>query len=230
MVASLAMFGTANFVRQPERRQPLSWAILAAWGLAGLPTKAAGVNQLPTGFQSGLSSASINALAEMWAPTTAGPAPQRAEQLGFQAQDLLTEVRSRIGLNITQLAGALRVERPTIYAWLRGEQPNQSNRSRLEELAGVSELWAQLSVAPGSASLSRRIQSGETVLEALSAGTIDKESIRQVLIAPSAVKSGASLDAASRAKALGISKDPRSGESRENFLPRPFATDLGENQ
>ena len=52
-----------------------------------------------------------------------------------------------MALNKAQLAGILRVTRPTLYDWLRGREPNAANAGRLDTLLRI---LAQASVSSAS--------------------------------------------------------------------------------
>src|SRR3990172_12683735 len=51
------------------------------------------------------------------------------------AAEMISRVRSELSITVKELASILRVERPTIYGWLRGRTvPYPRNRRRLQEL------------------------------------------------------------------------------------------------
>lgn len=75
-------------------------------------------------------------------------------KLGFDTQHseptlttpakMVEELREAFGLNVTQLAQVLHIERITVYAWLRTElleKLNQSNRGRLWSLYKIAKQW-----------------------------------------------------------------------------------------
>jgi hypothetical protein len=69
---------------------------------------------------------------------------REAESLNT-AETILAELRSFLGLNISETARIVRVERPTIYAWLsRRSIPQQANGVRLARLEGVVAMWRRL--------------------------------------------------------------------------------------
>jgi hypothetical protein len=58
--------------------------------------------------------------------------------------EMVEALREAFGLNVTQLAQILRIERITVYAWLRTdrmEKLNPSNRSRLWRLYQIARQW-----------------------------------------------------------------------------------------
>ena len=59
----------------------------------------------------------------------------------------MQELQAALSLNKTQLAGVLRVTRPTLYDWLHGREPNAANAGRLDTLLSI---LAQASVSSAS--------------------------------------------------------------------------------
>lgn len=63
--------------------------------------------------------------------------------------EMLGAVRSVFSLTMTDLAYALRVERPTVYAWLRGDaHPQRANWERLMALWRLANRWRSSVHAP----------------------------------------------------------------------------------
>ena len=69
-----------------------------------------------------------------------------------QVQELL----AALSLNKSQLAQILRVTRPTIYEWLRGNRPNAVNEKRLSTLLRILDNTSVSSVAPLNARFVRQ--------------------------------------------------------------------------
>ena len=62
------------------------------------------------------------------------------------AHELLAAIQSAFGLTITCLAAVLRVERPTIYAWLKEtSMPSPANAARLDKVAELADYWLRAS-------------------------------------------------------------------------------------
>ncbi len=58
--------------------------------------------------------------------------------------DELALIQHRLGLNVSELAAALKITRPTVYAWLRGEaEPHASNLLRLSSLVAAADSLKQ---------------------------------------------------------------------------------------
>ena len=61
----------------------------------------------------------------------------------------IARLRSTLSLNISEVAAALRVERPTIYAWIGGRtRPQQGNLARLDLILRVARRWSELTPQP----------------------------------------------------------------------------------
>jgi hypothetical protein len=94
----------------------------------------------------------------------------------------LETIKSHFGIGVKHLAAALEVERPTVYAWMKGERlPQQKRWDRIQTLLELANYWQGLSQYP----LSRRIfvpsGSGQSVIDLLSAVTLDTPRIKQLL-------------------------------------------------
>jgi transcriptional regulator with XRE-family HTH domain len=83
--------------------------------------------------------------------------------------EMLVQIRTRLGLNMSQLANVLRVQRPTVYAWLNAAQkPNPANIERVRKVWQIAAFWGDLSSAPLKGALHREVVEGHTVLSLLS--------------------------------------------------------------
>ncbi|MFN8519581.1 MAG: helix-turn-helix transcriptional regulator [Chloroflexota bacterium] len=62
---------------------------------------------------------------------------------------VIAEIRATLGLNISETARALGVERPTVYAWLAGQvTPQRANMVRLGRVADIAASWRRRSSRP----------------------------------------------------------------------------------
>jgi DNA-binding transcriptional regulator YiaG len=67
----------------------------------------------------------------------------------YSPSQLLGTIRSSLSLRVTELAEALQVQRPTIYAWMKSEtEPQDDNRLRLEVISEIAREWRSLSDKP----------------------------------------------------------------------------------
>lgn len=94
----------------------------------------------------------------------------------------LDSIKTRLGIGIKHLAAALGVERPTVYAWMKGERlPQQKRWERIQSLLELADHWQELSRHP----LSRRIfvpfESGQSAMDLLSADTLDIPKVKKML-------------------------------------------------
>lgn len=101
---------------------------------------------------------------------------------GNPLPEKLETIKARLGIGMKHLAAALRVERPTVYAWKKGVRQPQSQRwMRIHALSELADYWQALSRHP----LSRRIfvpmESGQSTMDLLSAEILDSPRIKEVL-------------------------------------------------
>ncbi len=87
-------------------------------------------------------------------------------------------VEESLGLTRSQLAEALRVERPTLYQWLRGSQPRQGNLARLTTLRSIASDWDDVELGSASSAWSMRFPGESSLAELLTAEEIDFDAIR----------------------------------------------------
>ena len=95
----------------------------------------------------------------------------RHREAPLSAAAMLARVRSELSLAITELSSILRVERPTIYAWLSGRvTPYLRNRRRLQELYRIALAWSEMSSAPVGDSVRWEDETGNSIAELLRRG------------------------------------------------------------
>jgi transcriptional regulator with XRE-family HTH domain len=86
----------------------------------------------------------------------------------------INAIRSAFGLSVTDLAAVFRVERPTVYSWLKLEStPSDANARRLGTILKLADTWRSLSPAGASVDVRAMDSAGRTVLAALSSVDID---------------------------------------------------------
>lgn len=95
----------------------------------------------------------------------------------------LAVIRAAFPLQILQIAEILVVSRPTIYAWIGGEQQPQSRcQARLNQVYALAEFWNEQSHLPLPVeSLISPDQTGISIMDMLKAGSIDTARIKQRL-------------------------------------------------
>ena len=96
-------------------------------------------------------------------------------------RDALASIKAAFGLTTKDLASVLRVERQTIYAWIRGEnEPSDENNRRIRSLMTLAAQWNTLSNLPARKLLRIKFEN-TTLLEELSQVNLDFDKIRSVL-------------------------------------------------
>jgi hypothetical protein len=81
------------------------------------------------------------------------------------------------------MAKIFRVGRPTVYSWLRDDPGLRANHARrIDEIYEAAAMWRSASTQPIGEFMSRPLGSGDTLLELLSAKTVDKSAIHDAFI------------------------------------------------
>jgi len=133
--------------------------------------------------------ASSSALQQLYRSATGatalvcGGADQTIQTLKISEQ--LTLVQSFFGLGITQLAGVLRVQRPTIYSWL-SDSPDALRGSNAKRLDLLFKLASQMHLRLGQSIAdvgAVRFASGTSLLDALMAPAIDPDFVLESVVA-----------------------------------------------
>jgi transcriptional regulator with XRE-family HTH domain len=101
---------------------------------------------------------------------------------------MLAQVRAHLSLSMGEVASALEVERPTVYAWLAGRaEPHERNRRRLQRLFDVALRWNRLSNAPLGSRLRHPDEQGTSVLDLLRSGRFAEAAARLDTLARTAL-------------------------------------------
>jgi DNA-binding transcriptional regulator YiaG len=105
---------------------------------------------------------------------------EAAEALTATAR--LAFIREWLSLNISQLATALDVTRPTVYDWLSGErEPHADNALRIKQVYNLARDWERMSAVPLRVSATTPIFDDKTLLSALSGPAPDVSLARALL-------------------------------------------------
>lgn len=113
--------------------------------------------------------------------------PQSAPGVAPIAQSLAEQVsaiKAAFGLTISQLAKVLRVERQTVYDWMDEENPPQIQGYKRERLAAIQRLaiqWNQFCPWPAGKEIATYAVDGKTLLDLLSADTLDETHLQTVM-------------------------------------------------
>jgi excisionase family DNA binding protein len=91
---------------------------------------------------------------------------------------MLATIKSELSVTITEMAGLLGVERPTLYSWIAEERsPHPSNRNRLDGLYEVAMQWKKKNNGVLGNFRNYRLASGQTLLDLLKASPLPIETI-----------------------------------------------------
>ncbi len=91
-------------------------------------------------------------------------------------------IRRWLSLSITELAEVMRVQRPTIYAWMKSQyQPNSNNRARIHRLHNLAMSWKNLSSRPIGKAATKHPDIRESLIELLRRNTLDDARIMLAL-------------------------------------------------
>lgn len=118
-------------------------------------------------------------------------------------------IRNAFGLTVTDLAGVLRVERPTVYSWLKDSAvPNPSRSQRIDALLRLAVAWVKSAGPDRKPDLQARTPFGPTLIEALRDDTLREFVLREHLALNGRVQGGDRLpvDFAAIARQAGIAE------------------------
>jgi len=124
---------------------------------------------------------SVNAAVPL--PFKLGSSQRQCEPALTTPAEMVEELREVFGLNVTQLAQVLHIERITVYAWLRTERMeklNQSNRNRLWRLYQVAKQWGSYAPLAGKYLVEPIPGRNTTLLQILCAPQLDPGEFAQV--------------------------------------------------
>ncbi len=102
---------------------------------------------------------------------------ENGRQDALLPQEQIVGIQRYLSLNVTDLSSALRVGRPTIYAWMRGVQPQHAHLQRIEQVYRIARSWRAMSSSPVGAHLAVRLGSGSSLLTQLADETLDEGAI-----------------------------------------------------
>lgn len=97
---------------------------------------------------------------------------------------IVGDIKAAFGLNVTQLARILQVERPTIYQWMDEDQNPRiqpRNRERLLTIQMFAEEWNRISSQPANKLFETLSFEGKTLMDLLGNNTLDKPTIRSAM-------------------------------------------------
>lgn len=94
---------------------------------------------------------------------------RRAVTVPRTASEKLARIRASLSLNVAELGRILKVERPTIYAWMRDDSVSlrPENRIRLDRLYAFAKRWETLSNLPIGTLVRETNDAGDSVASLL---------------------------------------------------------------
>jgi hypothetical protein len=97
----------------------------------------------------------------------------------LDTQEKLAGIRRYLSMNVTDMARALRVARPTVYSWLRDEAGLRGHHlQRMEAIYGIARRWRRISSQPVGTFLAQPLASGDSLLGLLSAKALNEPEIQ----------------------------------------------------
>lgn len=107
---------------------------------------------------------------------------REASAASKSTSEAVAEIRARLSLQIKELAEIVGVERPTVYAWIKGiAEPQKHNQSRLRRLQRIALAWARLSELPPGAAIRVVDDSGYSVIDLLKREPMPEEFVLERL-------------------------------------------------
>lgn len=98
----------------------------------------------------------------------------------LDTQEKLAGIRRYLSMNVTDMAKALRVARPTVYSWFRDEAGLRSHHlQRVEAIYGIARRWRRISIQPVGAFLAQPLASGDSLIGLLSAKALNEPEIQE---------------------------------------------------
>ena len=94
---------------------------------------------------------------------------------------MLNSIEKLFGESATDLAKMLRVSRPMIYLYRKGNEPSLENKRRMETLASLANDWNSMVFQPLRGVLKAIQPEGRALLDFLSDEELNKTALRQIL-------------------------------------------------
>ncbi len=127
-------------------------------------------------------------------------------------------IRSMLSLNVKEMATALQVERPSVYAWMAGAaQPKARNHRRIEAIWTLAREWGRLTSLPLGSLRTAADKDGMSIMELLMAAEIDTERVLRLM------RAAASRAMADHAKPQGLGLRERARQKGVTLATPPDA-------
>lgn len=153
---------------------------------------------------------------------------------GNSAPERVARIRASLGLNVSETARVLGVQRPTVYAWLAGQsRPQRSHWLRLIEIEDVAAAWSRLSALPLGEEVRLPTIDGRSLVDLLTDDPLPVDAIQAHLAAVAPTTRG-TAPATTRvpsvrdsARRVGLEVAAGAGQRRQMdwLTKRPFASE-----
>lgn len=107
------------------------------------------------------------------------PEPNEVEDVSAPAR--ISKIRGQLSLNMKQVADAMQVGRPAVYAWFQGATPRDGQQQRLKELHDIADKWRSLSSVPVGKYLIIPLENGASLLDLIRANDLDHTEINRAI-------------------------------------------------
>lgn len=87
--------------------------------------------------------------------------------------DEINAIKSYLGLNNSEIAKILQVQRQTIYDWLHGSMPRSSNLERLYQLCEIADYWHSINAQSVNRYLHKPVVNDQSLFRLLLADPLD---------------------------------------------------------
>jgi DNA-binding transcriptional regulator YiaG len=153
---------------------------------------------------------------------------------GGSAPERVARIRASLGLNVSETARVLGVQRPTIYAWLADQsRPQRSHWLRLIAIEEVAAAWLRLSALPLGEEVRRPTIDGRSLVDLLTDDPLPVRLIHAHLAAIAPGTRGAAptttrvQSVRDSAKRVGLEAPANAGQRRQMdwITKRPFASE-----
>jgi DNA-binding transcriptional regulator YiaG len=130
--------------------------------------------------------------------------PSRAKQIDTRSPaEHVRNIRDVFAINMSDLASVLWVTRPTVYAWLEGQEPKGEAVIRIQQLSHAADKFNQANIARLDKLVHRPILNGRCLLDILKT---DEDPVKAL----ATLKEIADQEARTRRERKGIGKHLRS--------------------
>ena len=161
-------------------------------------------------------------------------APPRPMHENLSVPTLVAGIRASLGLNVTETARVLGVERPTVYAWLANRsRPQRANWTRLIRLHDLALAWQYRSPLPIGDAMRLVDIDGKSIVDLLAQDPLPvgliQERMRTAAEAASNLEGGGvrrpSVRESARRHGLSTSATEDSGRRLDWLTKRPFGSE-----